>query len=273
MLVEQLIDHFKVFEHILAIILGTPRIFIIMQIVPFMGSSVVTGQLRTTLAFACYMIIHPTLMPLLPDADFSGKNIDFLFYGAILAKEVLIGLFIGFLSGILFWAVQATGFFIDNQRGLSQAAGAEILSGEETSPLGGFLFQCVTYIFFYSGAFLVFLQFIYQSYAMWPVLELSPLTMIFNNQFPLLFAEQVNYLMLLMLLLSGPIVMACLLTDLSLGLMNRFASQLNVYVLAMPIKSALASFLIIFYLYVFLKQVVPLFDDIMELLEKMRHFA
>ena len=42
-------------------------------------------------------------------------------------------------------------------------------------------------------------------------------------------------------------MLACLFTDLSLGLINRFASQLNVYVLAMPIKSALSSFLLIFY--------------------------
>ena len=56
-----------------------------------------------------------------------------------------------------------------------------------------------------------------------------------------------SWLLLMMLLLSGPIVVACLLTDVSLGLINRFASQLNVYVLAMPIKSALASFLLIFY--------------------------
>ena len=57
-----------------------------------------------------------------------------------------------------------------------------------------------------------------------------------------------DWLFLHMLLLAGPISAACLLTDVSLGLMNRFASQLNVYVLSMPIKCGLASFLLCVYL-------------------------
>jgi type III secretion protein T len=63
----------------------------------------------------------------------------------------------------------------------------------------------------------------------------------------MLFAEQAGWLMLYMLLLAGPIVVACLLIDFSLGLVNRFASQLNVYVLAMPIKSGVASFILLVY--------------------------
>jgi type III secretion protein T len=38
------------------------------------------------------------------------------------------------------------------------------------------------------------------------------------------------------------------LSDMGLGLMNRFAQQLNVFTLSMPIKSALALFVLILYL-------------------------
>ena len=54
--------------------------------------------------------------------------------------------------------------------------------------------------------------------------------------------------------------MACLLTDVSLGLINRFASQLNVYVLAMPIKSGVAAFLMLFYFMMLLSNAAGLFD-------------
>ena len=64
-----------------------------------------------------------------------------------------------------------------------------------------------------------------------------------------------------MMLLSGPIIVACLLTDISLGLINRFASQLNVYVLAMPVKSGLASFLLIFYFGMLMSGAVRIFDS------------
>ncbi|MBO4316786.1 MAG: flagellar biosynthetic protein FliR, partial [Mailhella sp.] len=62
-------------------------------------------------------------------------------------------------------------------------------------------------------------------------------------------------------LLSGPVVVACLLTDISLGLINRFASQLNVYVLAMPIKSGVASLLLIFYFGMLMTGAVRMFDS------------
>ena len=91
--------------------------------------------------------------------------------------------------------------------------------------------------------------------------ELLPLSGFARSDLSLLIAEQVVYLMELMLLFSAPIVVACLLTDISLGLVNRFASQLNVYILAMPIKSGITSFLIIFYFGLLVTSFMPIIND------------
>jgi type III secretion protein T len=40
----------------------------------------------------------------------------------------------------------------------------------------------------------------------------------------------------------------------ALGLVNRFAPQLNVFILSLPIKSALAALLLIFYFSIFTSQ-------------------
>ena len=66
----------------------------------------------------------------------------------------------------------------------------------------------------------------------------------------------------MMLLLSGPVVVACLLTDVSLGLINRFASQLNVYVLAMPIKSGVAIFLMLVYFSMLMADLPQMFGKV-----------
>ncbi len=267
---EILFQELKIAEHMLAIMLGTPRIFMIFQTAPFLGGTIVTGQLRTTVAVACYTILHPSIYGSLPDTTDLTIMATTGIYGALILKETLLGLMLGLLAGILFWAVQGAGFFIDNQRGATQAAGPDPLSGEQTSPLGSFLFQSVVYIFFAGGAFMVFLQLIYATYEFWPITSIIPLEILSTQQFPLLFASQVSWLMALIMLLSGPVVMACLLTDISLGLMNRFASQLNVYVLAMPIKSGIASFLIIFYFAILLQEVVPMFQEIVNTVYKLR---
>lgn len=242
---QELVESLQLIDHIMAITLGMPRILMVMIVLPFMGSQILVGSIKFAVAFSIYLVLHPLI---LDQVHLSGSGV--LFYAQLLAlliKECIIGLCIGMLVGILFWAIQSAGFFIDNQRGLTQAMGADPLSGEQTSPLGSFFFQAIVYLFFAGGIFLVFLQFLYTSYIMYPVGDLLPLQAFSRNDLPLLFASQVGYLMEIMLLFSGPVVVACLLTDVSLGLINRFASQLNVYILAMPIKSGIASFLLIFY--------------------------
>lgn len=258
---ELLFKDLGVYDHLLAILLGTPRLFLIVQTVPFLGGSIVTGQLRVALVLACYLVLHPAVLAQLPAADGEGIALVGL-YGVLLIKESLIGLLMGLLAGMVFWAIQSAGFFIDNQRGASMASSNDPLSSEQTSPLGSLLFQAAVYLFFASGAFLAFLGLVYSSYEFWPVSSLLPMKLFVNMQTPLFFADQVSQLMSTMLLLAGPIVVACLLTDVSLGLINRFASQLNVYVLAMPIKSAVAAFLLLFYFEVLMSGTFALFAKI-----------
>jgi type III secretion protein T len=220
-----------------------PRIFILCLIAPFFGSAVVSGQLRTALVVAIYLILHPLVQSQMP-ADPPASAGETAFLGLLLAKEIFLGLLLGWISGIPFWAAQSGGFFIDNQRGASMAEGSDALTGEQTSPIGILFLQGTIYLFFVSGAFLSFLGLVYSSYLVWPVASLLPGM---SRDTALLFAEQAGWLMLYMLLLAGPIAIASLLIDASLGLVNRFASQLNVYILAMPIKSGVAALMLLAY--------------------------
>ncbi len=273
--ITELFQTLDLYRHLTAILLGMPRLFTLALVAPFFGASVVTGQIRLILVLALYLPLHPMVMDnLLPEASLSaalsletGGRLVLL-----LCKETLLGLMLGFLAGIVFWTVQSAGFFIDNQRGAGMAEGADILSGDQSSPLGQLLFQSLTYLFYASGAFLAFIGVIYASYEIWPVAR--PLPSHFTLALPLYFAGKVGWLMGHMLLLAGPISVACLLTDISLGLVNRFASQLNVYVLAMPIKSGLAAFLLCFYFGLLLSHAPELFgsvrDSILTLLHLMK---
>ncbi|NLV98041.1 MAG: type III secretion system export apparatus subunit SctT [Desulfovibrionales bacterium] len=260
--IDLLFHQFRVADNILAVLMGLPRLILIMQTVPFMGSSIITGQIRIALAFSVYVFLHPVLMSTITVPDVLTISLVGQ-YGLIMLKEGLLGFFIGFLAGMLFWAVQSAGFFIDNQRGASMASGADPLSGLETSPLGSFLFQCAVFIFFTGGGFLAFLGLVYASYEVWPVFSLLPMGIFSNSlEIPLYFAGRVAWLVGTMVLLSAPFVAACLLTDMSLGLINRFAAQLNVYILGMPIKSGLAMFLLFISFGVLLLQITGLFDII-----------
>lgn len=250
-------------EHLLAVLLGLPRLFMLLTVAPFFGSSIITGQLRAALVTALYLPLHPALVAEIETLRAAGSGLALL-AGSLLFKEAFIGMLMGYLAGILFWTVQSAGYFIDTQRGASQAQIGDPLNGDETTPMGSLFFHGTIYLFFTGGAFLAFLGAVYASYEVWPVTAPLPTGLFSDMRVPLFFVGQLSRLMSSMLLLAGPVAVACLLTDISLGLINRAAQQLNVYVLAMPIKSAVAAFLLVFYFGLVMTHARHLFSRLME---------
>ncbi|MBQ7585793.1 MAG: type III secretion system export apparatus subunit SctT [Desulfovibrionaceae bacterium] len=241
------------FPHLTAFLIGMPRLFTVALVAPFFGTGVLEGQIWFVLVLGLYLPVHPAVVAQLHEDLTLSVNMDpqlVFTLAAILTKEILLGLGLGFLAGLPFWAIEGAGGFIDNQRGAAQSEGTEILTGKSVSPMGGLLFQCLTYLFYTSGAFLAFLGLVYASYELWPVTSMLPEPR--NWAIPLFFAGNVAWLMAFSILLSAPISVSCLLVDISLGLVNRFSPQLNAYILAMPIKSGLASVFLILYLSLFI---------------------
>jgi type III secretion protein T len=262
--IVSLISELGVRRFLAALVLGLPRLSVLIFMAPFMGGGIITGPLKISLILALYLLIFPLVVNQAP-ADVGAGLADFIRFGALAAKEAFLGFVLAYLSGMPFWAAQSAGFLIDNQRGASMASGTDPLSGEETSPLGSFFFQSLVYLFFAGGAFLVYLGAIFQTYAFWPAFAWLP--DLFSIEAAFFFIWLVTWLMLKMLLLAGPVVASSLLTDVSLGIINRFASQLNVYVLAMPIKSALAMLIILIYYAYFVKLSPEMFNFISQGLE------
>lgn len=230
-------------HHIQVALLGLPRLSVFLAFTPFLGgSTILSGQMKVPVIGALYCFVHPILLEQLPENAALFQS-DMLTLTALILKESFLGFLLAWLSGLTFWAVQSAGFVMDNQRGASQASVSDPLSGEETSPLGSFLFQSLVYLFFASGAFLAFLTLLFQTYLLWPVDHwlIQP----DNPQLPLFTAGMVAWLVSKMMLVAGVVLIAALLVDFALGLINRFASQLNVYILAMPIKSGLAMLIVL----------------------------
>ena len=75
--------------------------------------------------------------------------------------------------------------------------------------------------------------------------------------FAVFFLNAADLFMRLTVLLAAPVIIALFVSDFGLGLVNRFSPQLNVFFLSMPIKSAVAMFVLLLYvpvLFYFLQQ-------------------
>ncbi|WP_461211033.1 type III secretion system export apparatus subunit SctT [Desulfocurvus sp. DL9XJH121] len=235
-------------EHLLAAVtLGLPRITALFTVVPFLGGGIVTGPLRMAVALPLALFLYPVLPTFEQLSVGLGSSETVLLIVGLMAKEIFVGLALGWLVGIMFWAVESAGFFIDNQRGGSSAQMSDPLSVDQTSPTGSLLFQSMVFLFYSGGGFLGFLSMVMSSYLLWPVGQALPWPT--GQAFPLLFVGALGKLFLYVVLLAAPIVIVCFLSDFCLGLINRFAQQLNVFVLSMGVKSAITAFLLFLYFF------------------------
>lgn len=233
------IEAVTMLRHVLfAFSLLLPRMITIFAIIPFF-SRLLQGQVRNSLVFSLALILYPMVTPTITlEPGFSLELLVLIF------KEVFIGLLLGYLFSLLFWAIESAGSIIDYQRGAGMAAVFNPLTGHQDSPYAMLLLQAVAVLFFTSGGFLIMLEVIFASYSIWPVDSVFPHI---SEQFPMFFLSYTDKLMEYALLYAAPLIIVLFLAELGLGLVNRFAPQLNVFFVAMPIKSALAAGILILY--------------------------
>lgn len=223
--------------------IGSIRLLTFFSLISFMSGAVVPGQLRFSLATLLAFFVYPAFAGLQapePGAQF------FLWLLCVLVKELLVGFLLAYTANVVFWAMLSVGFVMDNQRGAGMAQATDPASGESTSLFGGFLHQATIYIFFSSGAFLQMLLLLLFSYGVCPPdFELASGA---REGIPVFLLGQFFRLMVMIVVFAAPIMLICLLSDVSLGIVNRFSPQLNVFFLSMPIKSALGLLMIMLYM-------------------------
>lgn len=176
----------------------------------------------------------------------------------LFAKEAFIGGAIGFLFAGVLWAFEAAGQVIDNKIGATQAQVSDPLSGSQVTLNGALFGRLGSWIFMAGGGFMLMIGALIESYARWPVMAPPPSLSAAGVQ---LFESELGRIMLLTLLIAAPALVLLYLIDAVLGLINRFAQQLNVISLSMSIK-AVASVWIIWVQLAALVQLVQ--DDLLE---------
>lgn len=224
---------------LLAAALGLARMLAAFILVPIFNRQILPGLLRTAVALAFGLCAAVAVYPGVKLGVFGPGEVI-----AILVKEAFVGFLLGMLVAIPFWALEAVGFFIDNQRGASIAATINPLTGHDTSPLGVLFNQAFIVFFLAAGGLMIFLEIIYDSYRLWPVLGWWPELRPDSAQLAL---AQLDRIVRLCAVLAAPVIVAMFLAELGLALISRFAPQLQVFFLAMPIKSALAMLMLAVY--------------------------
>lgn len=246
-----------------ALSLTLPRIAGAFLMLPLLTQQSMPSLVRNSFLVSLAIIALPVALAGLP----SG-GLDVSAMAPIIVKEIFLGTSIGFCFGIVFWAIGAAGSIIDGQIGMTMATLMDPLQGHQTTLHGDFLSQFAAMLFMASGAFLIFLDLLLSSYAIWPVMSFYPQI---DNSGIMLFSGQFSYLMTAALVLAAPVMVILMIVDLSFGLVNRFAPSLNVFALTLPIKAWLATAIIMLMLGVLVEFVFKHMRDNRGLMTLLNH--
>lgn len=225
---------------LLALAYSQPRILGMFVPIPLFNRQILPGMLRMAVAAGLGVMVAPTLVPAVVGIEFNATH-----FFVLVVKEAFVGFMLGFLISIPFWAFEAVGFLVDNQRGASIAATLNPLTGNDSSPLGLLFNQAFIVFFFVSGGFLLMLDVLYGSFRLWDVFAWYPT---FNAASVPAMLDQLQRLVGVAMLLAAPMIVAMFLSEMGLALVSRFVPQLQVFFLAMPIKSAVALLVMIVYM-------------------------
>jgi type III secretion protein T len=249
-------------NNVLGVALTLPRILAAFMALPLLSSSDMPPLVRNSFFVSLSIVVFPLAAAASPYSAMGAGVWPF-----VIVKELFIGLAIGFSFGVLFWAIGNAGNLIDAKVGTTMSSVIDPLAGHQTSLMGLFLSQFAAYLFMASGAFIVFLRLLLESYKLWPVASYMPLIKPAGEMF---FIDQFSYLMTAALLLSAPALVVMSLIDIGFGLVNRYAQQLNVFQLAMPIKAWVAIWIVLLMLSVFVQTVLQRLFHNAELLNALK---
>ena len=231
------------------LVTGLPRTFFLFALLPMFSDSMIpVSSHRNAIIFAIMVLMLPNFFGQL-DENFPNTFTEYQLI-ALLLKEAFIGFIIGFLFSLPFLGIQGVGFIFDNQRGASVDSTVNPTNETETTSTGNLFNLFFTAFFFVSGLFMQMVSMYYHSFELWPVFEFWPNI---NDKLVTFALAQLDYLFTVAVVLSGPVLLVMFLFEFSLALTNKFAQQLNVFILSMPIKSGVGFFMLAVY--------VPLLAD------------
>ena len=212
------------------------------MLAPVFGARGVPGVVRLSLAASLSVIVYPLISATKPSIP-----IELLPYIAVVIKEVLVGLVIGFVIYTMSAVLTGAGQLIDFQMGFTMGAAIDPVYGVQTPMMGNFQMILATMLLLATNSHYYLIAAMVKSYAYIPI---NPSNLPSNY---LYYAQLVANVFALAIQLAMPIFGALLVSDIGVGLLSRTVPQLNIFSIVFPVK--------IIFGFVILYLAVPFFGE------------
>nr|AAG48606.1 SpaR [Sodalis glossinidius] len=223
----------SLFEWLITLAVVSARITPAFFLLPFLAPAWLSLTVRTPVIFFIGAALWPYSFGAMASLD--GARI-----ADILLREVAIGLLLAILLALPFWVMHGLGALIDYQRGALLSSAYDPISGVDTSELAKFFNLFFAAVFLQGGGLTLLLEVFLGSYQLCDPLEPSLPSLAKVTTLLQTMATRI-------LILSSPVLVVLLLIEISLGLLSRFAPQMNAFAIALTLKSGVTFFIILIY--------------------------
>lgn len=205
------------------------RVAAILAFLPGFSASYVSPRIRLLFALLLSVLLAPALADRLPPLPAAWSGIAGLVLG-----EALIGVFLGILPRIALAAMQTAGTFISYFASLANALVQDPVADQQSATLAGFYGVLALVLIFVTDLHHLMLAGLAGSYQAFPaggLLVIGDAADAVRGAVTASFAVGLG--------LSTPALIACVLSNVALGLLGRLMPQLNVFFFGLPIQISL----------------------------------
>ncbi|HPP75169.1 MAG TPA: flagellar biosynthetic protein FliR, partial [Armatimonadota bacterium] len=199
----------------------------IFTLVPLFGAKQIPVMVRIAIALGITMVF----VPFCQSTGTKPLAVDVMPMVALIVKETIVGLVIGFVTTLVFTAIQLAGDYIDLQSGFSFATMFDPVYGAQTAVAGRLHHLLAGLLFFVTNAHHILLSGLADSFRLLPVGQFSLDPAVAGgvvDLFAALFAVAVR--------IAAPVVAAVFLADVALAMISRAVPQMNILMSGLPLK-------------------------------------
>ncbi|HEY0333214.1 MAG TPA: flagellar biosynthetic protein FliR [Stenotrophomonas sp.] len=231
---QMVIDGQRAFAMVGAVLWTMLRIGATLTAMPLIGTKAVPARVRVLLAAVLALALAPILPPVPAWNGFDASVV------LAVARELAVGLAIGFLLRLIFEAGALAGELVSQGTGLSFAQMSDPLRGVTSGVVSQWFYLGFGLLFFTANGHLALIQLLVDSYHALPVGTALPDPQAFAEVAPTFFLQMLRG----GLTLALPLIVAMLAVNLAFGALAKAAPALNPIQLGLPVSVLLGLFLL-----------------------------
>ncbi len=222
-----------------AFLLVMIRIHTLFLAAPFFASGVIPVRVKALLAFFTTLVLFPMLMQ---KGGYAVTD-NMIEYAVLVIREVVIGVYIGFLASIIFTAFQLAGQYFAVQIGFGFSEVVDPMAQISVPIIGQLKNLIGLLIFLYLNGHHFLISAIYRSFELVPVFSLSETSITQHMKY---LVYSFSGMFVVALKIAFPIMATIFLVSVSMGVLAKAAPQMNIMMLGFPFKIMVAFILIMF---------------------------